>query len=507
MAAASKPSAVHYWLVAFVLLSVVLGLCYYPLFSKNQTERVAEADRVKKELAEAQKARDKFYEEIEALKKAIGHGFEKVGTDDPANPTTVLGAMAADISNAAPDVADKNFSAALRAVALDKQNVIVERDDLRKKLDQEHQQFLALQDQKNAAVGEEKKHRDSAEADVASLTKTKEEELAAKDQERANIEKAKADIEVEFNQSKDAWAKSEKTLQSRIKNLEGINKVLRDELQAKTKQSFEVADGVVRWVDNVHHVVWVNVGESDNLHKRTTFSVYKKSNNGMGSKVEDIKGAIEVTNILGPHLAEARITKDDIYNPMAPGDPIYTPLWSPGHADEFAFVGVVDLDGDGKSDRDLLHEVVAASGASIVSEVDDQGNRSGGKLTEVTKFLVLGKLPNAEEDYKTDADKKIFEAIQSHNKAMRQEAEEHAVRMVPLSDFLNYIGFKNQRRLFTPGDDVPFMLKAGAHSKAVNETLEKRKSVGTTSELFDVKKQKLRPKTSTGTTSKLFRGH
>ena len=74
-------------------------------------------------------------------------------------------------------------------------------------------------------------------------------------------------------------------------------------------------------------------------------------------------------------MAEARITRDRISDPIVKGDEIYTPLWSPGRKEKFAFVGLFDLDNDGINDRDVLHDLVAASGGEIVDEVDDKGVR------------------------------------------------------------------------------------------------------------------------------------
>jgi hypothetical protein len=50
-----------------------------------------------------------------------------------------------------------------------------------------------------------------------------------------------------------------------------------------------------------------------------------------------------------------------------------------------------------------------------------------------------------------------------------------------LSDFLNYIGYKQQRRLFVPGSDVPYNLKSGSRSTGVSDSPAARQSSGQTS--------------------------
>ncbi len=63
-------------------------------------------------------------------------------------------------------------------------------------------------------------------------------------------------------------------------------------------------------------------------------------------------------------------------------------------------MGFFDLDQDGKDDRDLLYQAVAATGAVIDNDLDEQGIlRIDGKieneprLTYKTKFLVIGRIP------------------------------------------------------------------------------------------------------------------
>ena len=146
----------------------------------------------------------------------------------------------------------------------------------------------------------------------------------------------------------------------------------------------------------------INLGEADGLRVRTTFSVYRKENNGVGRDAEDIKAQIEVIKVTGAHRAEARILEDDIYQPITKGDPIYTPLWSPGITEKFVVVGTVDLDRDGIPDRERFHDIVASAGGVITHEVLDDGRR-----IRYTKFP--GEWAEwAENDPQVESDVKYF---------------------------------------------------------------------------------------------------
>jgi len=502
MASSSKPTAVHFVLVFFILASAVLGLLF-ALKNQDFAEAAADRDKFKASAQEQKTAADRALEQIGLLKQLTGKEFETVGEPGTDAPNTVVGAVRQDFQNYAPDVTPQTYTAALQKLSADKQALIVERDDLRQKLNTEHEEFLALESKWKALLAEQKTARDATDAAKADADKTHEEQLASKLRDIETQREFLQKLQLEFDEAKEAFAKKEKELNQRITNLAIINDKLDEELRGLKQTSFEAADGVVRWVDHVNKLVWINLGEVDVLKPRTTFSVYTKKNLGVARGSADVKGSIEVTRILGPHMAEARVLKDDIYNPISAGDPIYTPLWSPGRTEQFAFVGSIHLDNDKVSDRRELHEIIAANGARIDNEVDDEGNRTGDGITEKTKFLVLGELPDVSSTNIPEEQKKI-QQVYEHLKNMRQEAKEHGVRIISLNDFLTYIGYVNQRRLFKPGDDVPYTLKSGSRSASTTETVSSRTGTGTTSGAFSGNKR-LKPQTSSGQTSKLYK--
>lgn len=193
--------------------------------------------------------------------------------------------------------------------------------------------------------------------------------------------------------------------------------------------------GMVRWIDADSKIVWINLGSAHKLVKRTNFGVYTRQA-GPGFIEKDRKGSVEVTRILGPHLSQARILEEDANRPFALGDRLHTPLWSPPDvAVKYAFVGLIDIDGDGNSDRKRMHDAITRAGCEIISEVDDQGKRTGKPLTAETKFLVIGTLPDPEAT-KDPKQREIAERISKHAANMRAEARKHGVRAVKLISFL-----------------------------------------------------------------------
>lgn len=120
----------------------------------------------------------------------------------------------------------------------------------------------------------------------------------------------------------------------------------------------------------------------------------------------------------------------------------------------FSLVGTIDIDGDGKSDRDLLRKLVAAARGTIDNEVDDDGNLlidgsmvpnvgapPSPRITERTKFLVRGTLP-AERAQRTTAAETTARRILDLSGELDRQAHEHGVRIISLKDFLRFIGYE-----------------------------------------------------------------
>ena len=237
-----------------------------------------------------------------------------------------------------------------------------------------------------------------------------------------------------------------------------------------------------------------------------TFSVYAKENLGVGRGAEDIKGKIEVTRILEPHMAEARVIEEDLYRPMVSGDLIYTPIWSPGLIEKISVIGAIDLDGDGRSDREQFHQMMAVAGCVIDNEVDDNGDRTpeNGKITVQTRFLVKGDVPELPDVTGEEAKAKV-KKIHNHLTDMQKEARSNGVRVIKMNDFLAYIGYHTKRRTFLPGQNRPWNLKAGSASESTKEAAGDRSSNGNVSGAYSKGRQTPQNQ-SDGQNSKVFGG-
>jgi hypothetical protein len=469
--------------VSVIILSlgiVILGTLVY-MDQKNLRQITADNLKSVAERQKVEAALKKRDEEYDDLKKLTGNPYDDYGLGEDGNTGKVRGANLADIAKAG--VTELTHKAAINGLLQRATDLTAERDKLRADLEGLQKTILDLQRQYQVQVDQNNAGRNRAESDLTVAIQNKDEEVRAKQKMIDELRQQVNEAATELANEKAARAKEVKELNDDIAKYKLINDRLVAQIDEITKTSFEVPDGEIRWVDSQNGRVWINLGEADNLPKRMTFSVYTKAHNGVARGSNDIKGAIEVTRIIDAHTAEARITKDDLYQPIAKGDPIFTPLWSPGRKENFSFVGIIDLDGDGVSDRTKLHELVAGAGAAIDNEVDDNGRRIryvkfpnesvefGEGVTGIdvhTKFLVIGMIPDLTLAA-TDAEKERIQRILNHLKKLQEEARQQGVRIVNLNDFLSWIGYMPQRRLFVPGAANGYTLKAGQREAPVDK--------------------------------------
>lgn len=192
--------------------------------------------------------------------------------------------------------------------------------------------------------------------------------------------------------------------------------------------------GIILDVDQKNKTVQLSISIDDGVRNGMRFQI----STGTGDERKS-KATLEVIRV-DADTSTARIVEEDSQNPIAQGDRVDSPQPPRSHAGEkIALVGDIDLDGDGKSDREMFHKLLREAGIKISGEVDDAGDRTGDKLSEGTKFLVVGSIPAVPGGRRNPEFERVAKAM-DHLKDLRKEASLSGVRMVSLNDFLDYIG-------------------------------------------------------------------
>lgn len=206
----------------------------------------------------------------------------------------------------------------------------------------------------------------------------------------------------------------------------------------------EKPDGLISNVDHENGTVWLNIGRQQNLKPQITFSVYDKSQSGLAPSPEMVKARIEVVEIRDTSSI-ARVVEE--IHPIAVGDFVDSPAWDAQEQEHFALSGNSDLNGDGvldRRDRKILNDLLNYNGAVIDVEVTNEGVRepADGKLTDQTKWLVIGELSNVL-------------AMPKQHLQLVEDARELGIRIIALKDFLTYMGWKPVSKVYLPHREVP----------------------------------------------------
>jgi hypothetical protein len=486
MAAANKSTGLQIALVFTVMSTIIALVVAFLQYRAAADMELKLADETTKHNS-SETDRQKVSTNLQSLRQFLGYpNTDEIGKLDAEGENSVIGQLRTLMVRVAPgDLTQPTVAATLQRVGQELDTLQKDRTALNDKTIDLKKQIDNLQNVYQGMVDAHTKAQQKAEADRTEAQTTKE-EAVVKIEKQVNERQAKIqELQSEKDQIKSDTGKVIDQLNNTNGKLTKVNEGLRAEKDAQVKWSFEVPSGRIQLVDLDTQHVWINRGSRDNLRKGTTFSVYKQVNEGVARGLRDIKGAIEVTRVM-PDSAEARITRSHISDPIVKNDEVYTPLWSPGRKEKFAFVGLIDLDNDGINDREVLHDLVAASGAEIVDEVDDKGVRhpTAGNINVGTKFLVVGKIPDMTEV--KPEDKEAAQRIgELHKKMAQQEAPEHGVRVVALNDFLNYIGYEPGRRIWRPGVTQAWNLKQGMQGNVARPDNSNRpESMGRTSRAF-----------------------
>jgi hypothetical protein len=219
---------------------------------------------------------------------------------------------------------------------------------------------------------------------------------------------------------------------------QGRYKETKTKLDQVTKDNPDVAAGEIKYVNSGSGTVYIDRGRGDGLRRQATFSVYAGETTDLSKTGK--KGSIEVIQVAGEHLAEARITEDRISDPLLPGDKIYTPVWRPGEQRHFALTGVMDVEGDGRDNRQLVRDLITMNGGVIDAEMDDH-DKPVGAMTATTRYLVVGGPPDPHVN--PDGMKNYSNMI--------TEAKKLDVEQISLAELLNRMGWKSPAQVIRFG--------------------------------------------------------
>jgi hypothetical protein len=282
------------------------------------------------------------------------------------------------------------------------------------------------------------------------------------DRTRINLEKEQTrdsftKLDTEFSSFRKLASDEKRDMVRKSELLQGTIDTQKLQLNQLYSDNFETTQGEIRYVFRHGNVVTINLGSADELHPGVTFGVI----DGDETRLQDakVKATIQVTQIDGPHLAQARvIARPEVRNPIIEGDFVYSPFWAPGRKVKIALAGDIDLDGDKRPDNDAIKSMIKAAGAEVAAEVAGSGVQTG-TLDASIRFLVVGEDPEIKDDEditQVERDARSIQAIGD----IKQKATELGLTIIPAWKLQNYLKTINDT-VTTPlgsaarGEDFP----------------------------------------------------
>lgn len=474
MAAANESQGLKIAVAAFVTLTVILAVSSYFLYSaysrseaqlQSETEKLAKAQKAQSDaLNQADDYRKLIgarAEEADAAKTEITTFFKKVDErlgnlantiNTAVSKAQSAGAQGAELDDAKQKIQqlvnsyrnepNKNLMSALdRLTELTENGAVLNNElalnylNLRRSLEsattvakqQIDVQTKAATDSRTDLEAEHNKHESERQGLL-----TKVDQLQTdNDKKLTEI----ANLTTQLRQQKEEYDRK----------LELANTILREQRDQieKTEAVLDRPDGYITYVDYDRSEVQVNVTRRQGARPQMKMTIFAAGSPGIPT--EKPKGTIELIQV-GDEFSIARILKtNSTIEPLRIGDIVYSPAWSPNEPMRFALVGKIDVNRDGKDDREDLKRMIQEAGGIVDYDLPppDIGKESG-KLTARIAWYVIDERMPFREVYGPKSDTTLGQQadFQKRFGEVIKEARLNGIRPLPIERLLSYLGYE-----------------------------------------------------------------
>jgi cytoskeletal protein RodZ len=465
-------------LVVFVVLTVLLGVFTYLGYSGQ--DQIAQSEKkAKEETNTMKKDRDWYkyqallwrnytgdlkeksedYRDLEQLKASASSlgGSDRTAVEQAINANNALLVKVKGgefehykdrVQRLASELANTQDQLAKAQALLTKANA-----DYAAKKKNADDEIAALQDQHKQALEANRK-------DFAARAKDLEDKLNEFNQLSVKL----AELTKKMSETTETGDKEKGGLKKQIDNLNIQITKLREKLTPPDLFKYDNPKGRIVRLDPRGEVAWVSIGSADNVrgHQNLTFSIFS-SESGSQSNAER-KGALEIVDVLEPHMSMAKITEvtDPNRNPIVTGDVLINPAWSPTNQIHVGVAGLIDLTGEGRDNTDEFLRNLRREGIVVDAYLDlhDVAIKGDG-MTIKTDYLIRGEMPSFDlngplklEDQRVQRKEEILSKIA----AMEKQASELGATVVPFRRFVLLTGYKLPRGVgVQPGAGYDFL--------------------------------------------------
>jgi len=423
--AVRENTAIQFALIIFVFVTIALSAATVHYFGKHE-QQVVEKHGLETTIATLQQEKTELQQDRETLKHIIGAYTDDVSLDTISSnhETDVQEVMPGEEFDTSPYRALIGRLAQICREIGERETVGIKREAKQvQRIEHERKQHVAI-------VALHTADRDRLQQDLVTVRTSHQQErrryVALWDELATKLdEKGRQLAEWEIRHME-----AQRNLQRQIALWKSRYAGLREQWETVQLDKFESPHGKLAAVRGREGIVIVDLGDADHLRRGLVFNVYDRDTTNV--MTAPIKGEIEIARTLSEHEAEARILDEDLKDPLLPGDKIFTPIWQPGRKRHFALAGLLDVNGDGKSDSAKVRNLIIDAGGKIDATVDENGRRTG-KITVETRYIIVGRRPPAVASLGGDP-----QAMEN----LLAEAKEFGVDQISVARFCNLVGYR-----------------------------------------------------------------
>lgn len=455
-------TGLHYALITFVIVAVAAlgGLIFLLTGVKEKEERAGRAERQLADLGQPSGPIGNYYKN-EATARGQGTTVFAVVLQDLGR----IAELVAGTKDATGTALVRESNQVLGNIAERKPDVVNEGDTLLtaiRKLDESHTQEVKAGERLTAQVADLERERESLTQQVNEARTLYEQQVG---ELRSRHEQSYEEFAEQLRQKDQQLTDLQSTLESREQELQTLRRgqdtqtremQLTIDRQARQvgelqqtiqdlKGSFDAeailrkADGRILRAIPGSEIVYINLGQQDNIRPGMTFEVYSQIPTP-GQTVRG-KASLEVVTAM-PETAECRVTRSTSGQPIIEGDICVNIAYEQGRSPKFVVRGEFDLDYDGQIDSfggtERVESIIREWGGQIVDELD-----------ESVDFVIIGVAPRPGETPRGASDIVRHQAEQrrlerSEFQRLIEDARAMYIPVLTQNQFLFLTGYAGQ---------------------------------------------------------------
>ncbi len=398
------------WSIVFLVAAIVGGVAFF-LASGELENQKNQVQALSKQNEELKATVTKKSEDFVALSESVGYSDSARGNNTDLETLKKglagvrkdfeLGDSVKTFADAVPLVAQALNNSRQRVTELESQvaSSAAQITELQKGMREAGQAASTEAADLRSKLTDAQQQVDDTRSDYERQVAELRDQVRSKTGEVGTIQTAKSEAEKQF-------AAEAETLRTRM------NEMGR-KLQPFMKEP-AAADGEILSVSKILAAGWINLGAANRLPVGTRFTVASPADNR-------VKAIAEVTKV-DKNMAEVKFSQQtDPFDPPAPGDVVWNPLYDP-RGDRYALL-VGGFSGEYAETQ--LKGLMASMGVTVQTKLDN-----------ATDFLIVGN-----EQYVDQDGQPVESPIQPSDLPVYKEAVAQGVQVVLLKDRRNYFRF------------------------------------------------------------------